>query len=436
MIASALLAVSGFAFGFAGNAPPPAANAAPQPTIEEIRFEGNRRTRPSTMLREMLVKPGDTVDWDRIERSRQAIMDLRLFKSVEARLDPGSNGELLILTVREKRYAFVLPVLNRNGDGDLTYGAQAKLDNLRGRNHQLEAGVERRDFASGADIDDEERLELVYRHPRILDGPWELDANLRYRAAFLEEDRDGVRGDYDRVTRSVGLLVARWKKPTGPSRGWRFGAGLLYEDFEFELMKGEPGLFFDTTEVGALGQVVFRNIRFHEFSRSGREFRYSLVLFPEVLGSSKDRLIHSSLYRAYRPITGRHHTNLNFQFRWSLTTESLFGDPTFGLGGSSGLRGYDRHAIEGDAFILANLEFLTPIFNKNALRAVVFLDVGDAFRDRGHFTLSDLKSGGGVGLRWRLRTFVDVDLRADLARGFDDDAGGETKVYAGANATY
>jgi len=82
------------------------------------------------------------------------------------------------------------------------------------------------------------------------------------------------------------------------------------------------------------------------------------------------------------------------------------------------------------------MELLTPIFSRNALRFAAFLDVGDAFRDRGHFTLSNLKSGGGIGLRWHLRRFVNVDLRLDLARGFDESAGGETKFYAGTDATF
>jgi outer membrane protein assembly factor BamA len=419
--------------GWAQEAAPPA--PAP-PTIDEIRFEGNDRTRENTMLREMLVRPGDVLDADLLEQSRQAIMDLGLFKSVETRREPGTAGEIVTVTVREKRYLFVLPALSRSGDGDWTYGAQARFDNLDGRNHRLKFSAERKKYASGSDVDDEDQLELSYSYPRIADGPWELDTTVAYRTAFLEEDRDGVVGEYDRLTRRVGLVASHWKKPAGPSRGWRFGTGVSVEDFDFELRQGAPGLFFDTTEVGLLGQVAFRHVHSYEFSKSGHESGYALDVYPEALGSAEDRVIQLAFHRAYLPVTRRVHTNFNYQLRWGWTDGSLFGDPTFSLGGSTRLRGYDRQAIEGDAFILANCEFLRPIFGKDALRAVAFLDVGDAFRDSGHFTLSDLKAGGGAGLRWRLRSFVEVDLRLDVARGFDQDAGGETKVYAGTDATF
>jgi outer membrane protein assembly factor BamA len=388
------------------------------------------------LLREMLVRAGDAADPQRIELSRQAVMDLGLFKSVDARLEPGLDGVVLTMTVDEKRYFFVLPALGRSGDGDWSYGVQMKLDNVGGRDHRLEAELQRREFASGSDIEDQERLSLSYRYPRIRGGPWQLDSDLRFRTAFLEEERDRLLGSYESRTRRLQLLASRWRRRVGPSLGWRWGAGVEYEDFDFEYESGAPNLFFDTTEVGMLGRVAYRNVHSYEYSRSGREFGYSLNLFTEALGSAKDRLVHSVFYREYHPITQRPHTNINIQMRWSLTSESLFGDPTFSLGGSSRLRGYEHQAIEGDAFILANLELLTPIFGEDSLRLAVFLDVGDAFRDRGHFTLSDIKSGGGVGLRWHLRSFVNVDLRLDFARGFDESAGGESKVYAGTDATF
>jgi len=416
--------------------PLPGGEPAPPPIIEAIRFEGNRHTRASTMLREMLVRPGDPADPELIERSRQAIMDLRLFKSVDARLETGSVGSILIVAVREKRYFFALPALSRTGDGDLTYGAQAKFDNLGGRNHGLEIEAVRKDFASGARADEEDRLQVASRHPRVGDGPWRLDTSLRYGTALLEEERDGVRGDYRRIARGIGLSATRWKRPAGPSQGWHFGTGLSVEEFDFRLEGGEPGLFFDTTEVGLSGQVGFTRVHSYDFNRSGHDARYLLGVFPEALGSAGDRLIHALTYRLYQPVTRRPFTNLNFQFRWGLATESLFGDPTFSVAGSTRLRGYDRRAVEGEAFVLANLEFLTPVFGERSLRAVVFLDAGDAFRDPGHFTLSELKAAGGIGLRWRVRAFVDVDLRLDVAHGFDADAGGETRVYAGTDATF
>lgn len=408
--------------------------AAPQADeISEIRFAGNRRTRPETMLREMLVRPGDPVDPEAIERSRQAIMDLGLFKSVEARLEPGASGQVLVITVEEKRYVFVLPVLGRSDDGDVTYGAQLRVDNFRGRDHRLRVELKRKDLRSEADVDDERTLELRYGYPRIGNGPWELDGLVLVQSALLEEDRDGVTGEFERDTSRLDLVAARWLEAGGPSRGWRVGGGVSLERLRFEPIEGAASLFFDTTEVGLLGRFDYRNVRDFEYNRAGRDLEVALSAFSETLGSAKDRLSCAVRYRVYRPVTRRRFTNLDSQLRGAVITRSLFGDPTFDLGGGSGLRGYPRERIEGDAFLIANVEFLSPISKLDALRGVVFADAGAVLGDPDE---ARLLSGAGAGLRWKLRSFVRVDLRLDVARGFDRSRGGETRVYAGSEATF
>jgi outer membrane protein assembly factor BamA len=404
--------------------------------IEEIRFVGNKRTRRETLLQEMVVGAGDPADPDRIELSRQAIMDLELFKSVETELQPGADGQILTIVVKEKRYFFVLPVLSRSGDGDVSYGAQARFDNLWGRNHRLKLEVKKKELSSDADVDEEKTAGLEYDYPRIAGGPWELDTRLRTQEALLEENRDGIEGDYERDTTRIDVLASRWKRPVGPSRGWRYGGGLSYQDFKFDFIEGDPTLFFDTTELGLLGRLDYYDVRAYEFNRSGQSFRYTLDLFSESLGSKKNRRVHGVRYRRYELVTRRRHTNLNYQFRVGWTNESLFGDPTFSVTGSTRLRGYDRDSIEGNAFALLNLEFLSPIGRFNTFRGVAFVDIGDAFPEAHDFTLADLKVGAGLGLRWRIRAFVRVDLRLDVAYGFDEEAGGDTKVYASSESTF
>ena len=403
--------------------------------IAEIRFEGNKRTHPTTLLQEMRVRVGDSVDLEAVERSRQAIMDLELFKLVGAELLPGPDGQILVIRVEEKHFYFVLPIISRNGDGDVTVGAQARFENLWGRNHRFKFEARHREFGSNADVDDEKGLELAYRFPRIGGGPWELDSKLRFREALLNEDRNGLRGEYERITTLMRLEASRWKRP-GPSRGWRFGTGVSHEDFEFEFIEGDPTLFFDTTEVGLLGLVEYVDVRSFEYNRSGRSFTYELQVFPEALGSATDRRIHFVRFRRFRPVTRRRFTNLNIQLRAGLATESLFGDPEFNLTGSTRLRGYERESIEGDAYILANVEFISPLSRLDKLRGVLFVDVGDAFPSLEDTSLADLKASLGVGLRWKLRSFVKVDLRLDVGYGFDRDSGGETKLYAGSEATF
>jgi outer membrane protein assembly factor BamA len=116
-----------------------------------------------------------------------------------------------------------------------------------------------------------------------------------------------------------------------------------------------------------------------------------------------------------------------------MVNESLFGEPAFDLGGASGLRGYPRERVEGDAFVVANLEFITPISRLDALRGVVFADAGSVL---GEPDETGLVTSAGVGLRAKLRAFVRVDLRLDVAHGFDGSREGQTRVYAGSEATF
>jgi len=51
------------------------------PIIVDIVFQGNKVTRPRTMIQEMVLSKGDPADPEKVELSRQAIMDLNLFKS-------------------------------------------------------------------------------------------------------------------------------------------------------------------------------------------------------------------------------------------------------------------------------------------------------------------------------------------------------------------
>lgn len=92
--------------------------------IAAIEFSGNEQTRERVLLQEMSVKVGDPVDPAAIERSRQAIMNLGLFKSVRADLQDGPEGKVLHISVEEKLYILPLPRLDAKPDGSYSYGME------------------------------------------------------------------------------------------------------------------------------------------------------------------------------------------------------------------------------------------------------------------------------------------------------------------------
>lgn len=410
-----------------------AGSPAGEPVIAQIRFAGNDRTRDRVMLQEMLVHVGDPADPALIERSRQAIMDLELFKSVRADLLPHPDGRTLLITVDEKYYTLPLPVLGRNADGDITYGVELRMDNLRGMNQELKAKYKVKDFADG-EISREETSSLDYSYPRIAGGPYEMRVSMNDETRRLDAQRGGEEGLYERRYREARLSVLRWLNRRGPSRGWRFGAGLVAYDIDYEHIDGAPGLFHGGKVLSLRLGANFSDVRNYLFSRAGREYGYQVDIADQALGSDESFVKHELYYRDLARVTDRPHTNLNYQLRFKTANNDLFGEPFYSLGGSDSLRAYDRDTLRGNTLFSANLEFLTPLrVRYPALRGVLFVDAGNAWPDLGDVDPGDIKVAVGGGLRWVVKSFVRFTLSLDAAYAIDDQ---NAKVYVGTGNTF
>lgn len=105
----------------------------------------------------------------------------------------------------------------------------------------------------------------------------------------------------------------------------------------------------------------------------------------------------------------------------------------YGLGGSRELRGYDKSSIEGRSYFSANIEYLRPLFNHPAARGLLFMDIGNAYQDNRLLDLADMEASMGVGLRYKFKAFVNLQLRADYAYAFGLS---ERKLYVGVKDTF
>ena len=102
-----------------GQTPLYAQNAAPPPAyviIDTITLQGNRKTKPALILRELEFKPGDSLPADglseTLERNRLRLMNLSLFSFSELRLDTLPPGNRLALHFRfvEMWYLYPIPL--------------------------------------------------------------------------------------------------------------------------------------------------------------------------------------------------------------------------------------------------------------------------------------------------------------------------------------
>lgn len=399
--------------------------------IDEIRFVGNKTTKPQVMLHEMTFGVGDAADLADIEESRQAIMDLGLFKEVEAKLLPEDKRHVLQITVKEKIYLLPIPRVNRNADGDISYGGQLHWDNFLGLNQQIRVTYERIQPAQ-TNTSDVKNLSSTYSWPRIVGSPYSLNLNGGLRNQNVDATADGFPGQiYHQRDRSLGFSVSRLLKDGGPSRGWSVNTGLHWSDTLYTDTGTLPADRYHSYRViGWTAGAAFTDVRDYLYSRAGAEQGYNLEIGAPWLGSDSGYNINSLYLRRYILITERPHVNFNVQLRMGVA--SGLSQP-FALGSSDTLRGYPRDSIKGNTFLLGNFEYQQPMFGDKRLRGVVFLDVGNAYPSLNETNPFKLKASFGVGLRFRIVSLVKVQLRIDYGHALTSRDG---KGYAGSNEAF
>lgn len=92
----------------------------------------------------------------------------------------------------------------------------------------------------------------------------------------------------------------------------------------------------------------------------------------------------------------------------------------------------EEDKLTGDAFALLNVEWLIPQPKYPALRWNIFTDIGNAW-PREEINLLRWEKTVGVGVRWKIRSFVNTSLRLDI--GYNPSTG-DYKVYAGTNQMF
>lgn len=413
----------------------PAIAASPN-VIARIEFSGNRVTQPQILLQEMLVKEGDVADPALIERSRQAIMDLGLFVSVYAVVEPGADGHVLRIVVKEKYYILPVPKLNRDDDNNFSLGAELSLDNVAGLNQQLKIKYET-DDATGLSGGQINTHTFSYNYPRVLGSAYLVSTEINQ----LKSPAEVVTGSelsslYKLEAWTASLQVSRWLNRIGPSRGWQVGTGMVVRRNTYSYASGTiTDTFQDAQAVGLTLNGKFIDVRDYLLSREGLEYGYIGEYGSPVLGSDTEYKRHEFFYRKYILLEGRPHENIDLQARLGLSSGDIFpGDSyAYSIGGSRTLRGYPTGSFIGNAFVLFNIQYLRPFFGYYPLRGALFLDVGNAYPSNEEVNLGDLKWSVGIGFRLRLKSFVKIDLRVDAAYVYDT---GEYKIFAGTREVF
>lgn len=388
--------------------------------INKISYEGNNVTRATVLNREIYIVPGDEFNEELVEKSRQAIMDLGLFKSVTYYLQENYiNGNdakegyqiSVVFIVKEKYYLLIVPRLKLD-DNQIYYGLQLKWDNIFGLNHEARALVEDRGSTRGID---ENRYLFRYFFSNINDSYYNLGVSIK-----TENDVDETQGAVNREDDSFKISISRWLNKRGRNRGWFAGGSVLYQKrFNEDLIIDSNSEGINAIILGV--DVGYKDTNNFNYNRGGKAYGYRLDYSHEAVGSEAEFTRHLLYYRSYYLLAQQPYSNLNVQFQLGHSNNDVLGDDAFSLGSSRGLRGYENSRFNGNTLLLTNVEYMFPHSGHPVVRYVTFIDVGNTYDELNAVLHEPLNIGAGFGIRWKIRSLVKIDLRADVGYGFTDE---------------
>lgn len=388
------------------------------PPIVEIAFEGNDTTRPGTLRRELSVHEGDPADPVAIERSRQAIQDLRLFRAVDARQEPAGGGVRVVFRVREKYFLIPTPRADANSDGEYAYGAQLHWHNVLGLNHTLRV-IYKRKNAQQAGLGTAEEYDLSYLAPYLFDSAWGGETRVQHlRQPYLDP------APYEALEDTARLVAFRAFHEGRPaSQGWRWGAGVAWKG---DAVSGAGAPPAPGNATALVLTASFVDVRYNLYSEQGQQWDLELQYARDGVASDYDYSSVIGHYEGSAYIGETPHQSIGAFAELGVSHGP--GTP-FELGGADSLRGYANHLLAGDSYYYGGIEVLRPL-HWNWLRGVAFIESGNTFPEDGQITLADAYLDAGIGLRARFTWFFRLEVNAGVAWPLDHTQGAGARFFA------
>ncbi len=387
--------------------------------ISEIAFEGNELTQSKVLLRELVVHVGDEANPQRIETSRQALLDLGLFKHVSVREEVAADGGVrLVFKVDERYYLLPTPSFDAKSDGRYSYGALLRGHNLWGLNHSIRLQWEEQDRQRQG-IGKERSVSASYYAPFVADSAY----NLGVSSSYTTRPREIAGGTYAEEFRRLSVTGSRTYGDGPASQGWTLGSGLRWQQ------QRTAGVLAPLAYGEALAPLVFANYRdFHYrvYSETGSTYNASYEIAHDGWASDYSYSRLGLGAARYLDVGSTAHQTLHLSANTGWSFSGPDGVRQYGLGGASLLRGYDANFIEGNAYWYATAELARPLW-KPWLRVVAMVEAGNVYATPEDANFDRVHASVGLGLRLRLTSFVNFEVEAGVALPLD---GGGARFFA------
>jgi outer membrane protein assembly factor BamA len=394
-------------------------------SVDVISVSGNERSQEKYVLEWSGLAVGQILTVERLSQAQQGLRDTGLFEQISFHSERREDGSLeLHITLKEKHSWLLLPRLSRNGDGDIKAGLRLRVYNIQGADQTFEMLAQHEDESDG---DDSEEVRLRYKWP-LYNSPYELSWKLRQKIENTEID------DFDNVETgsSVSMKVSRdfpLESQTSPltiASAIKFAQRELDEPYPDSIEARESGKFNNLSIA-----FIFDDVHSEKFRRYGQYYELYLERGFDWLDSDYES--EKVTFAMVRFLRLNRHDNINFRFVTEISNNSPYNYLRYDIGGYSNLRGLESVDDRGDARIFGNLEYIIGFRKHPNFRSTVFVDVGNVYEDFEEIDLSDVHYTVGIGLRWKIQSFVRTDLFIDYGYDAEDENG---KIYGGTSLAF
>ncbi len=392
--------------------------------VRDVVIVGNTSTRDKVIRRELAIQPGDPLDRNRIEVSKQRLLGMGYFSKVETtavNADALDEKDIRV-EVKENESRYQL----RLGAGASDVNSVFGMAEISTNNFDL-TRPQNWFYGGGQRL----RLQGIYGAENAgfnLDfvEPWLFDLPLRFEASGFMNDATYDQWDERRVGFRSSLQRKFFDDFTSATIGYKFEAVRVRD------VCGRLEPYVDQNNLGGTSYVSQPSITLSRDTRDslidpteGYNLTFYSAISPKIFGSS---------YNFYR-LEGKGSYYINFfdkaivaMVGAKIGTVSNFDRndevplyERYFLGGGDSLRGfeyrqvspqYNEESIGGLTMLLTTIEISHPIWGP--LRGAAFCDAGNSWRNSYSMGFSQMNIGAGYGFRLKV-PIINAPLRLDLA---------------------
>jgi outer membrane protein insertion porin family len=417
-------------------------------TVENVKISGNKKTKTNVIRRELTVKPGAVYSLRDLQRDYARLDRLGIFETIEERTEAGTElGKVGVnWNVKERRTGQVSVGLGYSAREKLVGRAELSETNFRGRGEGVNLLWETGGFRG------RNSFHVGFFKPWLDNKRTSLSVDLYDKLVYrfsedLGRSPGGDTGRYDERHKGGTLTLARPLSET-----FRLALTGRFDDVRTTLDESTSSTFpiqDGTVSTGTVrGTVDTRDFATNPTAgslhtawiESGVSNLRQSSIAGDTLGTSTITKFAFDLrqyvgLKAHKGKTPAERARERIPvLALRLTAGTSAGHlpfyEQFFVGGSDSLRGYLEDRFWGRSMFLASAEYRRPI--ANALTAVLFADVGDAWGASGAYQLTnptvstDFRQHGGlspaasVGLGLRVTTPIGP-IRLDY--GFGSEGG-------------